>query len=152
MEYWLGYSILSKEARSRALPHGTIRPRLADKSEMHRFDRWIGWPKSNTLSGTNAQELIYSTIMFTSETSKRWTHDRSLLYYVFVWGILVNLLTQLLYFFGNLVAYLPCSSNCDDVLERFFGFLPNRVIFGLVVGSFLGILVWLFDVIKRSKK
>lgn len=151
MEYWLVYSILSKEARSRALPHGTIRPRFADKSEMHLFDRRIGWPKSNILSGTNAQELIYSTTMFTSETSKRWTHDRRLLYYGFVWGVLVNLLAQLLYFFGNLVAYLLCSVNCNDILERFFECVPKRLIFGLVVGRCIGILVGLFGLSKEAR-
>lgn len=90
--------------------------------------------------------------MWLSYKSSEWTPIRCLIYYVLFWGVVINVLQVLIHLFIVLIAYATCSEACGDILGRFFEFLPNRLIFGLVVGSFLGILVWLFDFIKRSKK
>lgn len=84
--------------------------------------------------------------------SDEWKPAKLLIYYVVFWGVLINVLQVLIHLLIVLIGYVACSEACGDILERFFAFVPNRLIVGLVVGGSIGILVGLFDLIKRSKK
>ncbi len=75
---------------------------------------------------------------------------KGLLYWTVFVGILVNVLTQLLHFLGDLVVNLFCSASCNEILEEFISSVPGRLFRGWVFGTILGSLVWFGLYVKRK--
>ena len=82
-----------------------------------------------------------------------WNPKREFITWVFVYGfIFTNLGAQLIYLIVNLFAYMLCSTNCSLIMEGYFRYAPERLLYGSIFAPIGGFVVWLIQYGRNRSK
>lgn len=82
-----------------------------------------------------------------------WKPIREFVTWVFVYGfIMMNLATQIIYLAINFFAYMLCSANCSSIMESYFRYAPERLLFGSIFGLIVGFVIFLVSYWRNRSK